>query len=342
MKSRANSIREFILKEVSKHPHDLVIHIMTKFKVSRTTALRHIQYLVTQNKLTKTGNTKQITYTLTADLNKKLTITLNDSFDEYDFFSQFFSKILKNNLNAKAFAICEYVMTELLNNCRDHSKGNKTTVHTYLDKHVFHCIIEDNGEGLFKTIQDSSNWSDMRDIIFELSKGKLTRDPMNHSGEGVFFSSRVVDRFEIVANGYQFIRDNLELDWTFCESDSVKGTRIEIEIDKDTDRQLAHVFENYTEDFSFNKTDILVDLSKHYGERLISRSQAKRVCRRLESFSHVTLDFKKIESVGQGFVDQVFRVYQNENQHIVIEYINANSSVEFMIKRCLAMLDGSK
>ena len=340
MKSRANSIREFILKEVANHPHDLVSHIMTNFNVSRTTALRHIQYLINQNKLTKTGNTKQITYTLTDDLNKNLTITLNDSFDEYDFFTEHFSKLLKDNLSSKSFVICEYVMTELLNNCRDHSKGAKATVQTYLKNNVFHCIVEDNGEGLFKTIQDSSNWDDIRDILFELSKGKLTRDPMNHSGEGIFFSSRVVDRFDIFANGYQFIRDNLELDWTFCQSDSVKGTRIEIEINKDTNRQLEKVFENYTENFSFNKTDILVDLSKHYGERLISRSQAKRVCRRLESFSHVTLDFKKIEAIGQGFVDQLFRVYQNEHPHIVIEYINANASVEFMIKRCLAMLDG--
>lgn len=86
------------------------------------------------------------------------------------------------------------------------------------------------------------------------------------------------------------------------------------------------------------KIDILVDLSKHYGERLISRSQAKRVCERLTQFTHVTLDFKKIEAVGQGFVDQVFRVFQNIHPSITFTYINANENVDYMIRRCLASM----
>ena len=106
---------------------------------------------------------------------------------------------------------------------------------------------------------------------------------------------------------------------------------------KNTTRKLNELFEHYTEDFSFNKTDILVDLSQHFGERLISRSQAKRVCRRLENFTDVTLNFKKIEAVGQGFVDQIFRVYQREHPKTSIHYIHANNSVDFMIKRCLSM-----
>ncbi len=338
MRNQADNIRAFILKEVVEHPHDLVSFVMAAFKVSRTTVLRHIQHLIKQDKLSKTGHTKQITYTLTESLSKILTVNLNTSFDEFDFFNQHFAKQLKKNLNKNAYAITEYVMTELLNNCKDHSKGSRATVQAYFKHATFYCMIEDNGDGVFKTIQESAPWDDIRDILFELSKGKLTRDPMNHSGEGLFFSARAVDRFRIFANGYQFIRDNLEQDWTFCESSVTKGARVEVEVNKNTDRQLEDIFEAYTEDFSFNKTDILVDLSQHFGERLISRSQAKRVCRRLENFSHVTLDFKKIEAVGQGFVDQLFRVYQREHPNLVIEYINANTNVEFMIRRCLAAL----
>ena len=117
----------------------------------------------------------------------------------------------------------------------------------------------------------------------------------------------------------------------------LKGTCVVFEIYKNTDRNLETIFESYTDKFSFNKTDILVDLSQHFGERLISRSQAKRVCRRLENFTYITLDFKKVEAVGQGFVDQIFRIYQREYPNIVIQYIHANTSVDFMIKRCLAM-----
>jgi hypothetical protein len=337
MENQVAGIRDFILKQVAKHPHDLVRHTMAQFNVSRTTVSRHMQYLLNQNKITKTGNTKQITYTLTANLNKQLTIKLNNHFDEFDCFNQHFSDLLKQQLNQNAYAISEYVMTELLNNCKDHANGSKVMIQTYLKENIFYCSITDDGEGLFKTIQDSATWDDIRDVLFELSKGKLTRDPMNHSGEGIFFSSRAVDRLSIDANGYQFVRDNLEEDWTFCESSVLKGTCVVFEIYKNTDRNLETIFESYTDKFSFNKTDILVDLSQHFGERLISRSQAKRVCRRLENFTYITLDFKKVEAVGQGFVDQIFRIYQREYPNIVIQYIHANTSVDFMIKRCLAM-----
>ena len=37
--------------------------------------------------------------------------------------------------------------------------------------------------------------------------------------------------------------------------------------------------------------------------------------------------------VGQAFVDEVFRVFQNEHPDITIEYINVNADVDIMIKR---------
>lgn len=338
MENRADKIKSFILKHVSKHQHDIVSITMDKFDVSRTTILRHIQYLINQNKLIKSGTTKQVTYMLSTGLSRNLVIDVCDTFDEFDFFQEHFSKILKKSLNENAYAICEYVITELLNNVKDHSKAKAARIQTEFVDERLQCTIEDDGVGLFQTIKGSSSFVDIRDIIFELSKGKLTRDPVNHSGEGIFFSSRVVDRFIIDSSGYQFIRDNLEFDWTFCEGDVTKGTKVFFEIYHDTERTLDSIFESYTEDFAFNKTDILVELSKHLGERLISRSQAKRVCRRLENFSHITLDFNRVEAVGQGFVDQVFRVFQNEYPSTKITYINATESVDYMIKRCLSSL----
>lgn len=50
---------------------------------------------------------------------------------------------------------------------------------------------------------------------------------------------------------------------------------------------------------------------------------------------HITLDFSDVRLVGQGFVDEVFRVFQNRYPDIVIESTHANNDVSFMIKRCL-------
>jgi len=101
--------------------------------------------------------------------------------------------------------------------------------------------------------------------------------------------------------------------------------------------KLINIFQAYQDDESleFNKTDILVSLAPLYGSRLISRSQAKRVTQHLEQFTSITLDFKHVESVGQGFVDELFRVYQNTRPTFLIKYSNANEDVEYMIKRVL-------
>ncbi len=53
----------------------------------------------------------------------------------------------------------------------------------------------------------------------------------------------------------------------------------------------------------------------------------------LDKFRQVVLDFKGVDSVGQAFVDEVFRVFKNEYPHIDVHYLHANPDVEFMIKR---------
>ena len=47
------------------------------------------------------------------------------------------------------------------------------------------------------------------------------------------------------------------------------------------------------------------------------------------------MDFRDIKTVGQGFVDEVFRIFQNKYPNIKIEYTNANEDVRFMIERGL-------
>ena len=80
---------------------------------------------------------------------------------------------------------------------------------------------------------------------------------------------------------------------------------------------------------------LLVALSADPGDPHVSRSQAKRLLMGLEKFKRIILDFKGVKSVGQAFVDEVFRVFKNRHPNITIHYFNANDSVEAMIKRGL-------
>ena len=44
------------------------------------------------------------------------------------------------------------------------------------------------------------------------------------------------------------------------------------------------------------------------------------------------LDFKGVNSIGQGFADEVFRVFKNQYPEISIEVSNTNSAVDAMIR----------
>jgi hypothetical protein len=102
-----------------------------------------------------------------------------------------------------------------------------------------------------------------------------------------------------------------------------------------TEQYLKDLFESYQDENSlaFNKTEIIVKLAQFEEEVLISRAQAKRITFNLEKFDRVVLDFSGIRLVGQGFVDQLFRVYATAHPKTTIEYINAHPDVEFMIRR---------
>lgn len=328
-------IKSFILEHVEKHPRDIVAHTMNQLNVSRTTALRHIGHLVKNGKIIKSGKTRQIQYSLSNSLMRSLVAPINAEFDEYAFFTEHLEPALKPNVNNNTLSICDYALTEMMNNCKDHSHGKSMTVSLELTEQDVKCTIQDDGVGLFRTLEETLHLSDPQELILELSKGKLTRDPDNHTGEGVFFSSRAVDYFKICANRYCYEKDNRVDDWTLYKMEPIsKGTTVELCISRKSKTNLVNLFKRYQGNgLGFVKTDVVVELSQFYGERLISRSQAQRVARNLEKFEHVTLDFKNIKAVGQGFVDQLFRVYHKQNPTIVIDYINANEDVKFMLER---------
>lgn len=328
------------MRNIEKHPQDMVQKVAENFSVSRTTALRHLAQLIKLGHVIKTGTTKQTTYMLTSASQKVGRFGLSPSFEEYSVFSEFLAPQLRQ-FKANVFTILEYSVTEMLNNAKDHSRGHQVSLEFSLEPECIRVVIHDDGVGIFKNLLQAFHFESPQEVIFELSKGKLTSNPAHHTGEGIFFSSRALDLFTVKANGYCYVRDNLAHDWTFFELDQShkkeKGTWIELLISPNSERVLRDLFESYQEEemLDFCKTEILIDLAQQHGERLISRSQAQRVTQRLEKFSQATLDFKKVQAIGQGFADQVFRVYQAQRPGFKFVCVNMNSDVEFMIQRAI-------
>jgi hypothetical protein len=95
------------------------------------------------------------------------------------------------------------------------------------------------------------------------------------------------------------------------------------------------VFDRHSiEEYEFDKGAVRVALSNH-GTEFVSRSEAKRLGVGLELYGEVELDFTGVKAVGQGFVDELFRVWVQANPGTIFSYVNANEEVAFMIERGL-------
>ena len=237
-------------------------------------------------------------------------------------------------LSAQAEGALHHVLTEIVNNAIDHSGAAVVRVRCERAPDRVRLEIRDEGIGAFENLRTNLELEDHFDALIELSKGKVTTMPEAHTGEGIFFSSRMVALFVLGANGLRWIVDNEAGDHAVLAAVTGPGTGVEIELDPSSQLDPNAVFARYTHDFEFDTTSCVIRLLD-YGVRFISRSEAKRLVRGLERFREVRLDFTGVEGVGQGFVDEVFRVWARRHPDVRLVPFAMNDVVAFMVRRGL-------
>ena len=240
------------------------------------------------------------------------------------------------NMPENVLNIWHYGFTEMFNNAIDHSDGSKIVIHIRKTATTTEMLIHDDGIGIFKKIQTTLNLLDERHALLELSKGKLTTDPKRHSGEGIFFTSRMFDSYNISSGEISFSHVFGEPeDWILEREQPESGTFVWMKLHNHTARTCKKIFDQYTtgEDYGFNKTVVPVKLAQYGNDKLISRSQAKRLLARIELFKTVIFDFTDVDSIGQAFADEIFRVFAAQHPTVEIAQIHANAEVKRMIER---------
>jgi excisionase family DNA binding protein len=244
-----------------------------------------------------------------------------------------FERTLSSSVTEQARRILGYSITEMVNNAIDHSGGERVRLTAFADDARIEITVADDGVGVFDRMMGGLALPDRFAAIQELSKGKATTAPANHTGQGIFFTSRGVDRFSLEANGLVWIVDNRIADTTVGKAGHT-GTEVRLELDLPTRRSMRAVFDEFTIDDEFARTRPAVKLLE-YGTDLISRSEAKRLASRLEQFEEVELDFGGVDVVGQGFVDELLRVWATDHPGTRLIPINMNEEVGFMVRRGL-------
>lgn len=242
-----------------------------------------------------------------------------------------------NNLKDNISRIFRYAFTEMVNNAINHSESRNIEVEVYKSGNSLIFTVNDFGIGVFKNVMKKKNLASELESMQEILKGKTTTIPREHSGEGIFFTSKVSDVFILESYGLKLRVDNLINDIFYEEEKAEKtGTKVTFIIDLDSERLTDGVFLKYAidpEEGGFDKTEIRVKLFA--GESIyVSRSQARRIMDGLsDKFKKIILDYDKVPTVGQAFADEIYRVFQSRHPEIKIESINMNKVVEFMIKR---------
>jgi len=336
VRARGEKIRHFIIEHVDEHPTEIAKITAKKFDITRQAVSKHIKRLVEEHALVPKGNTSNRSYSLHPITSWNKTYQLEE-FPAEDIVWRNDIAPMFEHLPDNVLDIWNYGFTEMFNNAIDHSDGTEIWLRLKMTAVNTEVIISDNGVGIFKKIQMELGLLDERHAILELAKGKLTTDPDNHSGEGIFFTSRMFDDFGILSGGAYFSHKYGESeDWILEPNRFKSGTSVWMKINNHRSRTLTKVFNKFASedgDYGFTKTVVPVRLAQYGDDKLISRSQAKRLLARVEKFKSVIFDFKEVDSIGQAFADEVFRVFAKRHPEIEIHSMYTNSAVKRMIHR---------
>ena len=337
-KQKRDTIKKYILEKIKEGQNDVVQRAAAAFQISENTVYRYLRELRKEKIVDK----KHGRYVLLGKT-ELITLSKDDVADNSeDIIFQKYIDPLLSTLPENVYNMWYYCFTEMFNNVIDHSGFLRVIIYinrNYADTSI---ILSDDGVGIFNKIQSHYHFPTIDDAILELFKGKLTTDKINHSGEGIFFSSRIMDTFAAVSDGkvfshteYEEVLQDLNDLGDLNSRDAYRtGTTILMILSNNSKKTTREIMDQFADvDGGFTRTRI--PLKNIYSTYPVSRSQAKRLTQRFESFQEIELDFKGIPEIGQGFAHELFVVFQNRHKEVKLTPFNANLDVQRMINHVL-------
>ena len=346
-KEKKERIINYILEKISLDESKFTGKVAKTFDTTDTTIRRYIAELL-QKEIIIENAEKKCGYSLKVEKFDKVYDNVDleeDAVYGKDFFP--YLKDLPDNIQH----IWAYAFTEMLNNAIEHSQAKKIYISIEKDYLSTIIIIADKGIGIFNNIIDYIKKKTGRDdigvedAVVELFKGKLTTAESNHSGEGIFFTSRMMDEFFILSSNTIFTHNNISEHTVkeFVHNDEEKsgqmigvnfGTFVFLKMSNHSKKTTREVFDMFAPmDSGFIKTSIPIKHTCCEFGYPVSRSQARRLCTRFDEFEEVILDFADVENIGQAFAHEIFNVFQAKHPNLKLIVKNAAPYVKNMIER---------
>lgn len=336
-------IRKFILQKLAENEEIKTAEIIKASGFSREYVNRFLKALQKEGKIVRIGKANKTKYVKAQksaliksrkqirSINLRLhsrNLSEDTILDKIKAETGVFLGIAKN-----IESIASYAFTEMLNNAIEHSRSQNIIAKIEKNADSIQFEINDQGIGIFNNITQKKKLKNHLEAIQDLLKGKQSTAPKEHSGEGIFFTSKAADVLTVQSSQKRLIFNNIINDIFIHDVKNTPGTRISFKISLTSKQNLDEIFKKYSVGlYDFGRTKIVVKLFA-IDTDYISRSQARRIISGLEKFQQIILDFKGVKTIGQAFVDEIFRVWQSRFPQIKISRQNANENIEFMIKR---------
>lgn len=338
-KEKRERIISYLLEKIEADDTDALKKVSENFEITMTSVRRYM-YMLQKEKVVKKDEKKKCGYILVSKTEKLQFENVN--LDESNLYFQEIEPRLPD-MSEEARRVWAYVFTEICNNAIEHSQGSEIQVEIRTDALNTEIVIQDDGVGIFRHVaqalaKDYGYPVEARQAVIELFKGKYTTNKELHSGEGIFFSSKLADCFLIQSDGCLFrecLGDNeivVSHLLSYYHKLSKIGTRVIMRVSNQTKASTKELFEHYCDDdFHFCKSRIPVREINPMAFP-VSRSEARRMLNRMEQFTDITLDFKDVEEMGQGFAHEVFIVFHKLHPDIKLHVENASPMVQRMIQ----------
>ncbi len=339
--AKRRAIQKYMLNKVRCDDADFIKKTAENFEISETSVRRYIKDCL--DKGIVAGEAERKTGLLLTTVSEQWNMVNAGMLEEDELYWTYISPFL-GELSGNVQDIWYYAFTEIMNNAIDHSGGDQIRFGIQKDALYTEISITDNGVGIFRNIQDyfrkkSGISLNSEQAAMELYKGRMTTDPARHSGEGIFFVSKMLSEFAVWSDNTvysyrcddrdRFVQSHLISYYTKMEG---IGTMAVMKLENDSKRTSREVFDTFAPlEEGFVKTLIPMKEMCPLGNP-VARSQARRILRRLDEFREIIFDFRDIDFMGQGFADEVFRVFQNQHPDIMLNVINANETVLGMIR----------
>lgn len=332
-KEQRLAAEKFLLQQIYDENPDFVDATMEAFSISRSTVYNYINTLQNNGELERVGGSMpyRVLYKTT-----RFTVDTTREHSEDRMFSRDIAPLLAE-LPLNVQKIWRYAFTAMMNNALEHAKASAIVCVVNRSRLCTIIGILDNGIGIFRRIQQ-----DQRDANGEaptvaeaaslLYAGGYSSAPDTHAGEGIFFTSRLMDHFAIRSD-YQLFTPNAEDDDGESGGERFRGTAVQMALGNDSTRELGEVMATYIDpEEGFVHTEIPV--ARFFGGDFpISRSEARRLLSALKDFRTAELNFSDIDEVGRDFAHELFSVAAGQYPTLRLTVKNAAPAVLGTLRR---------